>query len=77
MIISTGKEAGAEWAFKLLARGKSRTGLGMPLEVTRCATDAIRSGAGYRFMRDAPEDVREQYALMYDGIIAAEGQRDF
>ncbi|MBN3500904.1 hypothetical protein [Burkholderia cenocepacia] len=40
------REPTAEWAFKLLMRGKSASGAALPSEVVRCARDAIVSSAG-------------------------------
>ncbi|MGG5541937.1 hypothetical protein P4G95_09050 [Burkholderia vietnamiensis] len=44
------REPTAEWAFKLLMRGKSASGAALPSEVVRCARDAIVSSAGFKII---------------------------
>jgi hypothetical protein len=63
------RKPSAEWAFKLLARGTSASGLPLTHEVRRCATDAVLSSAGRLFMETASEEDRELYALMHYEIV--------
>ncbi|MBR7998287.1 hypothetical protein [Burkholderia vietnamiensis] len=59
------REPTAEWAFKLLMRGKSAGGAALPSEVVRCARDAIVSGAGFKVIGacQSPELRREYEAI--------------
>ncbi|MDN7658462.1 hypothetical protein [Burkholderia cenocepacia] len=59
------REPTAEWAFKLLMRGKSASGAALPSEVVRCARDAIASSAGFKVIGacQSPELRREYEAI--------------
>lgn len=59
------KEPTAEWAFKLMKRGCSRSGLPLTYEVRRVAVGAIRSGAGRKFMHNASDEQRAAYADVF------------
>lgn len=65
----------AEWAYRLLIRGKSASGNELPHEVVRCATDAISSSAGRRVVDEcADPELRDTYATIRAGVI--EGYRN-
>ncbi|MBR8228073.1 hypothetical protein KDX05_07075 [Burkholderia vietnamiensis] len=71
------REPTAEWAFKLLMRGKSASGAALPSEVVRCARDAIVSSAGFKVIGAcrSPE-LRREYQAIRDaalGELADEG----
>ncbi|MBU9604436.1 hypothetical protein [Burkholderia multivorans] len=59
------REPTAEWAFKLLMRGKSASGAALPSEVVRCARDAIVSSAGAKVVNvcQNAEQRREYQAI--------------
>lgn len=63
------REPTAEWAFKLLMRGKSASGAALPSEVVRCARDAIASSAGFKVIGacQSPE-LRREYEAIRDAI---------
>ncbi|PRE20314.1 hypothetical protein [Burkholderia multivorans] len=64
------REPTAEWAFKLLLRGKSASGAALPSEVVRCARDAIVSSAGAKVIATCsnPEILRE-YQIVRDAAM--------
>ncbi|MBR8169004.1 hypothetical protein KDX27_14890 [Burkholderia cenocepacia] len=56
------REPTAEWAFKLLMRGKSASGAALPSEVVRCARDAIVSSAGFKVIGTCQQpELRREY----------------
>ncbi|WP_226377144.1 hypothetical protein [Burkholderia savannae] len=56
------REPTAEWAFKLLMRGKSASGAALPSEVVRCARDAIVSSAGFKVIGACQQpELRREY----------------
>lgn len=64
------KEPTAEWAFKLIIRGKSASGKPLPFSVVTCATDAITSGAGKRVVDScADPELKRQYAEIRQTIV--------
>jgi len=64
------KEPTAEWAFKLIIRGKSASGKPLPFAVVTCATDAITSGAGKRVVDScADPELKRQYAEIRQSIV--------
>ncbi|MBR8188269.1 hypothetical protein KDW82_04235 [Burkholderia vietnamiensis] len=64
------REPTAEWAFKLLMRGKSASGAALPSEVVRCARDAIVSSAGFKVIGacQSPE-LRREYQMIRDAAL--------
>lgn len=66
------REPTAEWAFKLLMRGKSASGAALPSEVVRCARDAIVSSAGFKVIGacQSPE-LRREYQTIRDASLGA------
>ncbi|AOJ10356.1 hypothetical protein [Burkholderia mayonis] len=68
------REITAEWPYKLLMRGTSRSGLPLTHEVVRCATDAISSPAGRRVVENCTDpELRESYRIIREAIV--EGYR--
>lgn len=60
----------AEWAYKLVIRGKSASGSPLPFEVLRCATDAITSTAGRLVVENCIEpELKKQYADIRQHVI--------
>ncbi|KWF29895.1 hypothetical protein [Burkholderia pseudomultivorans] len=56
------REPTAEWAFKLLMRGKSASGAALPAEVVRCARDAVVSSAGFKVIGACQQpELRREY----------------
>ncbi|QQK04784.1 hypothetical protein JFN94_25995 [Burkholderia anthina] len=56
------REPTAEWAFRLLMRGKSASGAALPSEVVRCARDAIVSSAGFKVIGACQQpELRREY----------------
>ncbi|WP_131754085.1 hypothetical protein [Burkholderia vietnamiensis] len=66
------REPTAEWAFKLLMRGKSASGAALPSEVVRCARDAIVSSAGFKVIGacQSPE-LRREYQTIRAAALGA------
>ncbi|MDN7795859.1 hypothetical protein [Burkholderia vietnamiensis] len=66
------REPTAEWAFKLLMRGKSAGGAALPSEVVRCARDAIVSSAGFKVIGacQLPE-LRREYETIRSAALGA------
>ncbi|HVM93904.1 MAG TPA: hypothetical protein VMT67_13870 [Terriglobales bacterium] len=63
-------EPTAEWAYKLLMRGKSESGGELTYEIVRCASDAISSSAGRKAIQDCTDPVlREEYRMIRDSIV--------
>lgn len=69
----------AEWAFRLILRGTSRSGLPLPYSVAKCATDAITSSAGKLVVEQcADEALKAEYAAIRQTVIdnyRARGQK--
>ncbi|KVP90913.1 hypothetical protein WJ95_09475 [Burkholderia ubonensis] len=66
------REITAEWAYKLLIRGESRSGKSLTHEVIRCATDAITSSAGHRVIENCTDpQLREEYQAIRDAIVGS------
>ncbi len=66
------REPTAEWAFKLLMRGKSASGAALPSEVVRCARDAIVSSAGFKVIGACQSDeLRREYQTIRDAALGA------
>ncbi|WP_063801354.1 hypothetical protein [Burkholderia ubonensis] len=64
------REITAEWAYKLLIRGESRSGKPLTHEVIRCATDAITSSAGRRVIENCLDpQLREEYRAIRDSVV--------
>jgi hypothetical protein len=62
--------ASAEWAFRLILRGKSASGHSLPFAVAKCATDAITSSAGKAVVEDCTDpDLKTQYAEIRQTIV--------
>ncbi|MBR8279772.1 hypothetical protein [Burkholderia vietnamiensis] len=66
------REPTAEWAFKLLMRGRSASGAALPSEVVRCARDAIVSSAGFKVIGacQSPE-LRREYETIRAAALGA------
>jgi hypothetical protein len=63
-------QASAEWAFRLVMRGKTPGGHALTHEALRCARDAITSAAGKRVVEECAEPaMREQYAKLRQATI--------
>jgi hypothetical protein len=63
-------EPSAEWAFRLVMRGKTQSGLPLPAGVAKCATDAITSSAGRKVVETcADPELKAEYAAMRETII--------
>lgn len=63
-------QASADWAFRLVIRGKSPGGHSLTHEAMRCARDAITSAAGMRAVEECPEPgLRAQYAQIRQATI--------
>ncbi|TGB34419.1 hypothetical protein C6946_07075 [Burkholderia thailandensis] len=68
--LSAPREITAEWAYKLLMRGKSRSGKALTHEVIRCASDAISSSAGRRVVENCQDvELRESYRTIREAIV--------
>lgn len=69
----------AEWAFRLILRGKSDSGKPLPFAVARCATDAITSSAGRQVVDECTDaELQAEYAAIRQTVIdgyRARGQR--
>lgn len=69
----------AEWAFKLLMRGKTDSGKPIPFEVVKCASDAISSPAGKEVIDQcADAELKAEYAVIRQTIVdnyRARGQK--
>ncbi|HDR9132653.1 TPA: hypothetical protein QDA91_003791 [Burkholderia vietnamiensis] len=66
------REPTAEWAFKLLMRGKSASGAALPAEVVRCARDAIVSSAGFKVIGACQQpELRREYQMIRDAALGA------
>ncbi|HDR9081264.1 TPA: hypothetical protein QDA98_003874 [Burkholderia vietnamiensis] len=66
------REPTAEWAFKLLMRGKSASGAALPSEVVRCARDAIVSSAGFKVIGACQSvELRREYQTIRDAALGA------
>ncbi|MBR8434803.1 hypothetical protein KDW37_28990 [Burkholderia cenocepacia] len=66
------REPTAEWAFKLLLRGKSAGGAALPSEVVRCARDAIASSAGFKVIGACQQpELRREYQTIRDAVLGA------
>lgn len=69
----------AEWAFRLILRGTSRSGLPLPYSVAKCATDAITSSAGKLVVEQCTDEaLKAEYAAIRQTVIdnyRARGQR--
>ncbi|MDR8915815.1 hypothetical protein [Burkholderia multivorans] len=64
------REPTAEWAFKLLMRGKSASGAALPSEVVRCARDAIASSAGFKVIGACQQpELRREYQTIRDAAL--------
>ncbi|MCO1396397.1 hypothetical protein [Burkholderia cenocepacia] len=64
------REITAEWAYKLLMRGESRSGKALTHEVIRCASDAISSSAGRRVVENCQDpELRESYRTIREAIV--------
>ncbi|MBU9403774.1 hypothetical protein KTE13_28925 [Burkholderia multivorans] len=64
------REPTAEWAFKLLMRGKSASGAALPSEVVRCARDAIVSSAGFKVIGACQQpELRREYQTIRDAAL--------
>lgn len=60
----------AEWAFKLLMRGKTESGRPIPFEVVRCASDAISSPAGKEVVDGCIDaDLKAEYRTIRQTIV--------
>jgi hypothetical protein len=63
-------EASAEWAFRLVMRGKTDSGKPLPFNVARAATDAITSSAGRKFVDECTDaEMKSEYAAMRQTIV--------
>lgn len=68
--LSAPREITAEWAYKLLMRGESRSGKALTHEVIRCASDAISSSAGRRVVENCIDpELRESYRTIREAIV--------
>jgi hypothetical protein len=64
------REITAEWAYKVLMRGESRSGKPLTAEVVRCCSDAISSSAGRRVVEDCTDpELRESYRTIREAIV--------
>lgn len=64
------KEPTAEWAFKLIIRGTSASGLPLPFAVAKCATDAITSSAGRRVVDNCVDpELKRRYAELRQKVV--------
>ncbi|KGC03246.1 putative bacteriophage protein [Burkholderia multivorans] len=64
------REPTAEWAFKLLLRGKSASAAALPSEVVRCARDAIVSSAGAKVITTCTNpEIRREYQIVRDAAM--------
>lgn len=62
--------ASAEWAFRLILRGKSASGHSLPFAVAKCATDAITSSAGRAVVEECVDsELKQQYAEIRQTIV--------
>jgi len=60
----------AEWAFKLLMRGKTESGKPIPFEVVRCASDAISSQAGKQIVDECQDpELKAEYAEIRQTVV--------
>lgn len=64
--LRTRKEPTAEWAYKLILRGKTS----LPFEVARCASDAITSPAGKQVVDECFDgELKAEYAAIRQTIV--------
>lgn len=62
--------ASAEWAFRLILRGKSASGKPLPFSVAKCATDAITSSAGRAVVDECTDpELKQQYSEIRQTVI--------
>jgi hypothetical protein len=62
--------ASAEWAFRLILRGKSASGKPLPFAVAKCATDAITSSAGRAVVEECTDpELKQQYADIRQTVV--------
>lgn len=62
--------ASAEWAFRLILRGKSASGKPLPFSVAKCATDAITSSAGRTVVDECTDpELKQQYSEIRQTVI--------
>lgn len=60
----------AEWAFKLLMRGKTESGKPIPFEVVRTASDAISSPAGKELVDKCIDpELKSEYATIRQAVV--------
>lgn len=60
----------AEWAFRLILRGKSASGKPLPFAVAKCATDAITSSAGRLVVDECTDEaLQAEYAAIRQTVI--------
>lgn len=60
----------AEWAYKLVIRAKSVSGLPVPYGVMKCATDAITSSAGRKVIAECNEPgLKEAYQRLWQETV--------
>lgn len=63
MRMRTRQEPNAEWAFRVLLRGKGPDGKSLPFSVAKCASDAVTSSAGRKVVEDCIDpDLKAKYA---------------
>lgn len=68
------REITAEWAYKVLMRGSSRSGKPLTYEVVRCCSDAISSTAGRMVIENCTDpELRESYRSIREAVV--EGYR--
>lgn len=63
-------EPSAEWASRLVLRGKSDSGKPLPYNVAKCASDAITSSAGRKVVEDCIDsELKTEYAAIRRTIV--------
>lgn len=63
------REPTAQWAFRLLIRGKTASGGALTADVVKCAYDAICSTSGRRALAGCPDEDRTAFKELYDACI--------
>lgn len=63
-------EPSAEWAFRLVLRGKTESGKPLPYNIAKCASDAITSSAGRKVVDDCIDsELKTEYAAIRTTVV--------
>jgi hypothetical protein len=66
----TRAEPSAEWASRLVLRGKSDSGKPLPYNIAKCATDAVTSSAGRKVVDECiDEELKTEYTAIRTTVV--------